>query len=147
MGRKVSTLKKGPKRFLKPVGNPADPDGLFAYLQRYLDYLRVKGCTEATLWGSERYLRDFIAWCDTRAIERPLADWHQPVLAPLALPHQQRAALDVHVEDMQIHQLHAADTGAVEGFQHRPVAQAQRIAGVDLAHHRLDFLDAQHMLG
>lgn len=71
MGRKVSTLKKGPKRFLKPVGNPADPDGLFAYLQRYLDYLRVKGCTEATVWGTERYLRDFIAWCDTRALERP----------------------------------------------------------------------------
>lgn len=71
MGRKVSTLKKGPRRFLKPVGNPADPDGLVAYLSRYLDALRVKGYTDATLWSVERYLRDFIGWCDTRSIERP----------------------------------------------------------------------------
>lgn len=62
---------KGKRRFLKPVGNPADPDGLFAYLLRYLESLKVKGCTEQTLYGTERYLRDFIAWCDTRGIERP----------------------------------------------------------------------------
>lgn len=71
MGRKVATLKKGPRRFLKPVGNPADPDGLFASMQRYLDALRVKGFTDETLYNSERYLRDFIGWCDTRSIERP----------------------------------------------------------------------------
>lgn len=71
MGRKVATLKQGPRRFLKPVGNPADPDGLFAYMLRHLDALRVKGYTEATLWNVERYLRDFIGWCDTRSIERP----------------------------------------------------------------------------
>jgi integrase/recombinase XerD len=62
---------KGKRRFLKPVGNPADPDGLFAYLLRYLESLKVKGYTEQTLYGTERYIRDFIAWCDARGIERP----------------------------------------------------------------------------
>lgn len=62
---------KGKRRFLKPVGNPADPDGLFAYLLRYLEHLKVKGYTDQTLYGTERYLRDFIAWCDARGIERP----------------------------------------------------------------------------
>jgi integrase/recombinase XerD len=64
-------LKRGPKRFLKPVGNPADPDGLVVSMNRYLEHLKVKGYTEQTLLGVERYLRDFIAWCDTRALERP----------------------------------------------------------------------------
>lgn len=71
MGRKVATLKRGPRRFLKPVGNPADPDGLVASMNRYLDSLKVKGQTEQTLWNVERYLRDFIGWCDMRALERP----------------------------------------------------------------------------
>jgi len=71
MGRKVATLKRGPRRFLKPVGNPADPDGLVVSMNRYLDSLKVKGQTEQTLWNVERYLRDFIGWCDTRALERP----------------------------------------------------------------------------
>lgn len=71
MGRKVATLKRGPRRFLKPVGNPADPDGLVASMGRYLEHLKVKGQTEQTLWNVERYLRDFIDWCDTRALERP----------------------------------------------------------------------------
>ena len=71
MGRKVATLKRGPRQFGKPVGNPADPDGLVASMNRYLESLKVKGQTEQTLWNVERYLRDFIGWCDTRALERP----------------------------------------------------------------------------
>jgi integrase/recombinase XerD len=71
MGRKVATLKRGPKRFLKPVGNPADPDGLVVSMNRYLEHLKVKGQTEQTLWSVERYVRDFIGWCDGRSLERP----------------------------------------------------------------------------
>lgn len=63
--------KKGKSRFLKPVGNPADPDGLFAWMLRYLESLKVRGYTEQSLYNTERYLRDFMAWCDTRGIERP----------------------------------------------------------------------------
>lgn len=70
MGRKVATLKSG-RRALKPVGDAADPDGLWAWLLRYLEALKVKAYTEQTLWGQERYLRDFIAWCDVRGLSRP----------------------------------------------------------------------------
>ncbi len=71
MGRTVATLKRGARQFLTPVGNPADPDGLFVMMHRYLEHLKIKGATEQSLWNVERYARDFIGWCDTRGLERP----------------------------------------------------------------------------
>ena len=71
MGRKLATLKRGPKRFLKIVGEAGDPDGLLVMMNRYLEHLKVKGQTEQTLWNVERYVREFIGWCDTRALARP----------------------------------------------------------------------------
>lgn len=65
------SLKRGTLRFFIPVGNPADPDGLFAHMKRYLEYRAIRGSTPQGLWNVERYLRDFIAWCDSRGIERP----------------------------------------------------------------------------
>jgi integrase/recombinase XerD len=63
--------KRGPARFLKPVGDPDDPHGLFQAMQRYLDYRKTRGSTEQALSGSERRLRDFISWCDARDLKRP----------------------------------------------------------------------------
>jgi len=59
------------RRFLRPVGNPTDPDGLFQWMQRYLAHIRSKSYTRQTQWHQERYLRDFIAWCDTRELATP----------------------------------------------------------------------------
>ncbi len=59
------------RRFLRPVGDPADPDGLFQWMQRYLAHIRSKSYTPQTQWHQERYLRDFIAWCDTRGYATP----------------------------------------------------------------------------
>jgi integrase/recombinase XerD len=67
---KKPSRKRG-QRFHKPVGDPADPDGLFAYMRRYLDFVRAKGFTEQTLWSQERAIRTFIGWCDLRALARP----------------------------------------------------------------------------
>lgn len=58
-------------QFLRPVGDPADPDGLFQYMQRYMAHIRSKGYTTQTQLDQERYLRDFIAWCDGRRLHRP----------------------------------------------------------------------------
>lgn len=58
-------------RFLRPVGNPADPDGLFQWMQRYLAHIRAKSYTLQTQWDQERYLRDFIGWCDTQRLATP----------------------------------------------------------------------------
>ncbi len=59
------------RRFLRPVGNPADPDGLFQWMQRYLAHIRAKSYTRQTQWHHERYLRDFIGWCDARRLAAP----------------------------------------------------------------------------
>ena len=64
-------MPKGEKRFIKEVGDPTDPNGLLAFMNHYLDGLRIKHYTEQTLWNNERYIRDFIEWCDGRALRQP----------------------------------------------------------------------------
>lgn len=59
------------KTFLKQVGDPNNPDGLFIHMKRYLDALAIKFYTEQTLYSNERYIRDFIAWCDIRSLRQP----------------------------------------------------------------------------
>lgn len=56
--------------FLRPVGDPSDDDGLYRWMVRYLGHIRSRGYTEQTLWGFERYIRDFIRWCDSRALSK-----------------------------------------------------------------------------
>ncbi|WP_221935036.1 site-specific tyrosine recombinase XerC [Catenovulum sediminis] len=64
-------MPKREKRFIKQVGDPTDPNGLLAFMHHYLDALRIKHYTEQTLWNNERYIRDFIEWCDGRALRQP----------------------------------------------------------------------------
>ncbi|WP_448214311.1 site-specific tyrosine recombinase XerC [Colwellia sp. MEBiC06753] len=64
-------MPKATKRFIKEVGDPTDPNGLLAFMNHYLDGLRIKHYTEQTLWNNERYIRDFIEWCDGRALRQP----------------------------------------------------------------------------
>lgn len=63
--------KNRSKRVYKDVGDPTDPDGLFCFMQRFIAHLEIKHYTDATLWNNERYIRDFIEWCDARALRRP----------------------------------------------------------------------------
>jgi len=56
----------------KPViGDPNDPDGMAAYLNRYLDWLQINNYSDATIKGREHYLSVFIVWCDERSLKRP----------------------------------------------------------------------------
>lgn len=75
------------RRFLRSVGNPSDPDGLFQWIQRYLDHIRARGYTCQTLWGQERYLRDFLAWCDAQNLH--------------ALPALNRERLEGYLQHLQ----------------------------------------------
>lgn len=59
------------RTFPRQVGDPQAKDGLFIWMKKYLDYVRGRGHTMQTLWGTERYLRDFIAWCDRQKIGVP----------------------------------------------------------------------------
>lgn len=65
----MAKLKR--QQCIKQVGDPTDPDGLFMFLQRFIAHLEIKHYTDMTLWNNERVLRDFIEWCDGRALRRP----------------------------------------------------------------------------
>jgi integrase/recombinase XerD len=59
------------KRAKAPVGDPNDPEGLYAWMVRYLEALRVKNYSPRTVQNRESYLGFFIQWCDARSIARP----------------------------------------------------------------------------
>jgi integrase/recombinase XerD len=68
--------KPGPPRFSTgqyalQAGAPGDLKGLTAAMRRYLDHLAVKGYTDYGRYNVERYLREFIAWADVRAVTHP----------------------------------------------------------------------------
>ncbi len=58
-------------RRAKPAGDPNDPEGMHAWMVRYLEALRVKNYSERTIENRESYLGFFIAWCEARSIGRP----------------------------------------------------------------------------
>jgi integrase/recombinase XerD len=63
--------RKGTRLPKAVIGDPNDPDGLVAYLRRYLDWLQINNYSEATVKGREHYLGVFILWCDARSLKRP----------------------------------------------------------------------------
>jgi integrase/recombinase XerD len=48
-----------------------DPLGLASFMLRYIEHLGIKGYTALGRFGAERYIREFIAWADTRGITHP----------------------------------------------------------------------------
>jgi integrase/recombinase XerD len=69
--------KKGQQKPLP--GDASDPDGLIAWLRRYLDQLRVRGYADSTIATADDQLRIFIRWAFDRAITRP-AEVTKPML-------------------------------------------------------------------
>jgi integrase/recombinase XerD len=63
--------KKGSHTPLPPIGDPADPDSLYAYMLRYLAWMRVKNYTQDTIENRQVYLRYFIHWCIERGLAQP----------------------------------------------------------------------------
>ncbi len=61
----------------KRTGKPSQPklavehNGLHPYLAKYLEWLKVKGFSQETNRRKDSTLRQFIAWCDERAIHDP----------------------------------------------------------------------------
>lgn len=56
-----------------------DPEGLTAWMKRYLTMLRTKNYAERTVENREKYLGFLIAWCEARSISRP-QDVTKPIL-------------------------------------------------------------------
>jgi len=71
--------KKGEHTPLAPIGDPTDPDSLYAYLLRFLEWMRVKNYSDRTTENREVYLRYFIDWCEARGLSRP-QDITKPII-------------------------------------------------------------------
>lgn len=54
-----------------PIGDVSNPDGLYAYLLRFIEWLQVRQYSPRTIETREIYLRYFIEWCDGRGLVRP----------------------------------------------------------------------------
>jgi integrase/recombinase XerD len=61
--------RRGHKKLRPIVAH--DPEGLTAWLKRYLEWLRTKNYSERTVENRESYVGFFIAWSEARAIVRP----------------------------------------------------------------------------
>ena len=64
--------RRGERKPKAPPEGAGDPQGLFAWMQRYLEWLRVQNYSERTVENRELYLGYFIAWCAERGIARPV---------------------------------------------------------------------------
>ena len=78
---------------------------------------------------------------------RAVTDRDHAVLLALALPHHDRAAFHVEVEETQADHLHAPDTRRVQRLQDRTVAHAEFLVHVGLVHDLLGFGGREHVLG
>jgi len=63
--------RRGERR--KPLPASAnEPDGLYVWLRRYLEWLRVRAYSGDTIRNRENALLSFIEWCEARSITRPV---------------------------------------------------------------------------
>ena len=64
--------RRGERKPKVPPEGADDPQGLHAWMQRYLEWLRVQNYSERTVENRQLYLGYFIAWCAERGIVRPV---------------------------------------------------------------------------
>ena len=63
--------KKGQRQAPRPLGAEGDPEGFAALAASYLEALRVRNYSVATIAGREHHLREFIRWAEERGVMRP----------------------------------------------------------------------------
>jgi len=71
--------RRGAKKPKPPVGDPSDPQGMTAWMTRYLEWMRVQNYSERTVENREVYLGFFIAWAEERGLSRP-SEITKPIL-------------------------------------------------------------------
>ncbi len=54
-----------------PIGDVSNPDSLYAYLLRFLEWQQIQNYSPRTIEAREVYLRYFIQWCDDRGLTKP----------------------------------------------------------------------------
>ena len=63
--------KRGSTTKLSVIGNPNDPQSLYHWMHRFLQYQAERNYSPRTIQNREVYLRYFISWCDERGLNRP----------------------------------------------------------------------------
>ena len=63
--------KKGQRGARRPLGAEGDSQGFAALAAAYLEALRVRNYSEATIASREHHLREFIRWAEERGLARP----------------------------------------------------------------------------
>jgi len=63
--------KKGQHRPKAPIGDAADPESLWNYMQRFSRWQLEKNYSEKTVEGRETHLGFFITWCVERGLMHP----------------------------------------------------------------------------
>lgn len=71
--------RKGERKDRSPIGDASDPQSFAALLGAYLDWLRVRNYSAATVRNREHYVGEFAKWCAERALTRP-AEVTKPLL-------------------------------------------------------------------
>jgi len=62
---------RGDRKPKVPIGDPGDPHGLWAWVQRHLEWLRERQYSARTVRMRDVYLGYFLQWCEARGIARP----------------------------------------------------------------------------
>jgi len=63
--------KRGQRKVKAVVGDPNDPEGLGAWMYRYLEWMRMQNYSERTVENRESYLGFFMGWCHQRSLTQP----------------------------------------------------------------------------
>jgi integrase/recombinase XerD len=63
--------KKGQRGARRPLGAEGDSQGFAALADAYLEALRVRNYSGATIASREHHLREFIRWAEERGVTRP----------------------------------------------------------------------------
>ena len=71
--------RKRDKQPPKQVGNLGDPQGMAVYLEKFLEWMRVKNYSVRTIDNRQLYLQYFIVWAEDRGLTRP-AEITKPIL-------------------------------------------------------------------
>jgi integrase/recombinase XerD len=71
--------RKGQHGARRPLGNESDTQGFALLAEAYLESLRVRNYSGATIASREHHLREFIKWAEERGLARPV-EVTKPVL-------------------------------------------------------------------
>jgi len=67
----VARGKRGSTTKQSIIGNPSDPQSLYHWMHRFLQYQAERNYSPRTIQNRESYLRYFIQWADERGLNRP----------------------------------------------------------------------------